>query len=130
MSHQTIDTILGVFSALMVVITALGNALPASKFQRICLAIGVNGARFYAELHGKADPTASTKTTAGASSNDPASDALLASAAQLVASQKQLAEAVAKSSAAISEAPIEPARPDSIPTNPSTPSSKMKAANE
>ena len=112
----------------LIIITVLGNTLPAGKIQRICVALGINIPRFFAELHGQADPTASTKTKAGVSSNDPASDALLASAAQMVASQKSLAEAVAKSSVVISDAAIAVVPSDAPSTNPSTPQSKVRAS--
>jgi hypothetical protein len=137
MTRQSIDTLVGylptILSAAMVIITALGHTLPDSRFQRACLALGVNAARFFAEVRGRADPTASTQTTAGASSSDPTSDAVLASAAQYAAARKGLADAVARSSVVISEASFDtsivtPIAAEVTPTHPATPSAKFKAS--
>lgn len=115
-----------ILATVVIIATALGHILPESRFQRACLAIGINGGRLYAEVHGKSDPTASTQTKAGTSSTDPASDALLASAAQLTAARKDLSEAITQASLPLNITPINAAANDSIPTAPASPSAKQR----
>lgn len=62
----TVTNISLVGTATAAAATILGHVLPASPFQRACLAFGVNFGRILAELQRKPDPTASAVTTQAA----------------------------------------------------------------
>jgi len=60
--YLTLQNLASLLSILVTIATVLGHTLPESRFQRACLAFGINGGRIVAELHGKPDPSASAVT--------------------------------------------------------------------
>lgn len=60
--YLTLQNLAALLSLLVTIATVLGHTLPESRFQRACLAFGINAGRIVAELHGKPDPSASPAT--------------------------------------------------------------------
>jgi len=60
--YLTLQNLASLLSILVAIATVLGHSLPESRFQRACLAFGINAGRIVAELHGKPDPSASPAT--------------------------------------------------------------------